>query len=373
MRYVSFTFPNYWVYTSRGEQVPEYQDLGDVRVWSCHHLDQIDQDDVLFINDVFDPGEYEKTFPKIKNQWPKNVFNDSWDRVCRTDLGFQCHTANITNLRYLKFLQQTRFQTSYMVHHCANFAINKYQLNRFLCLKLMQWFNVNAAYTWSGKINQDKNTHHLDLIRQALDSSPGWYTQDLYDYLTEPLQRYSESWVKMPQDKHSDDRIVGLNPRLMGELWNAGLNYKVLHSAVSILTETDYDNFGIIFTEKTSFAIAGLTFPIWLNCAGMPDLWKSYGFDIFEDVINHDYQYETNFVKRYYQAISDNLHILTDKGVACMAKDRHLSRLIANRNILFESQQLEQQVTKQIDVMDHNVRPLAQAWFNELLYNRSCA
>jgi hypothetical protein len=342
-------------------------------VWSGHHLDQIDPDDVLFIGDVFDPKEYELTFPKIKNAWPRHVFNDSWDKVCRTDLDFQVHTANITNLRYLKFLQQTPFQTSYMIHHCANFAINKYQLNRFLCIKLMQWFNVNAAYTWSGKIHQDKNLHHLDLIRQALDSQPGWYTKDLYDHLTEPLHRYSESWVKMPQDKHSDDRIVGLNPRLMRQLWNSGLNYKILHSAVSILTETDYDNFGIIFTEKTSFALAGLTFPIWLNCAGMPDLWKSYGFDIFDDVINHDYQYEENFVKRFYRAISDNLPILTDKGVAAKAKDRHLQRLVENRNRLFASQQLEQQVIKQIDAMDADIRPLAQAWFQELLYNRSCA
>lgn len=371
MRYVSFTFPNVWAYTNPGQTVPAWQDLGDVRVWSCHHLTEIEPDDVLFIHDVFDPTDYEKTFPKIKNQWPRHVFNDSWDAVCRSDLGFQCHTANITNLRYLKFLRQIPFQVTGEVTHCANFAINKYQLNRFLCLKLSQWFNIDCEYSWSGMIDQERNSKHLDLIQQALHTDSSWYTRDLYNHLTVPLQDYGPCWVAMPHDKPSLDRIVGLNPRLMGQLWHSGLEHKILHSAVSILTETDYDNFGMIFTEKTSFALAGLTFPIWLNCAGMPDLWKNYGFDIFDDVIDHSYQYETNFVKRFYLAFANNLPILTDRQVAANAKAKHLTRLLNNKQRLFETTALEQVVSSQIDSLEHNIKPLAQAWYHELLHRRS--
>lgn len=366
MRYVSFTFPSIWAAISRGEPVAEYQDLGDVRIWSCHHLNTIDPDDVLLIHDVFDKSYYEKLFPEIKNQWPKQVFNDGYDKIC-APLDFNCYSANIENLRSIKFMSDIEFETTNVIHHCANFTINKYQLNRFLCLKLMQWFNINAGYTWSGLTDLERNQKHIEMIREALEEDQGWYDQEFYDHLTQPLSRYATSWISLPADQPSGDRIAGFNPRLIGQLWNAGLNYKILHSATSILTETDFDNFGIIFTEKTSFAVAGLTFPIWLNCPGTPDLWKSYGFDIFEDVINHDYQHEQNFVKRYYQALSDNLDILTDREVAWSARKNHQARLLENRRRLFEGNYLDQAVKKQILGMDQKIQPLAQAWYKKVV------
>lgn len=63
-------------------------------------------------------------------------------------------------------------------------------------------------------------------------------------------------------------------------------------------------------TEKELQSIYGSNFMILFNAAGTVELMRSWGFDMFDDIVNHNYDLEVDPVKRIIRAISDNIHLL---------------------------------------------------------------
>ncbi|HNT71378.1 MAG TPA: hypothetical protein PKI83_06955, partial [Bacteroidales bacterium] len=58
---------------------------------------------------------------------------------------------------------------------------------------------------------------------------------------------------------------------------------------------------------------------------------KDQGFDIFDDIIDHSYQYHNTLIERCYYAIADNLEILTNLQHSSKLRDAMQKRLNANR------------------------------------------
>ena len=106
-------------------------------------------------------------------------------------------------------------------------------------------------------------------------------------------------------------------------------------SAVCLLTES-FSNHqkNYTFTEKTLYGILGLNFLIWAGNYGQAQVAKSMGIDIFEDVIDHSYQYENTIFERCYFAIQRNLEILTNLEYAKHIRFENSDRLISNRNYM---------------------------------------
>jgi hypothetical protein len=63
-------------------------------------------------------------------------------------------------------------------------------------------------------------------------------------------------------------------------------------------------------TEKELQAIYGSNFMIFLNSPGTVDILRKWGFDVFDDIVNHGYDKEVDPVQRMIRAISDNIHLL---------------------------------------------------------------
>jgi hypothetical protein len=120
------------------------------------------------------------------------------------------------------------------------------------------------------------------------------------------------------------------------------------------------------FTEKTAFAMMGLTLPIWIAQQNSADSVKGLGFDIFEDIIDHSYQYESNNIKRYWRAFALNHKILQD---AKLAHDIRLSvkaRLIHNRQLLL-SGHLERQCSAIMGTWPIEIQQLARPILSDRL------
>jgi hypothetical protein len=72
------------------------------------------------------------------------------------------------------------------------------------------------------------------------------------------------------------------------------------NSFINITTETNFVTEDVHITEKSFKPFFFYQIPVFLSSAfHVKNLKEIYGFDLFEDVINHDYDNETNFKKRF--------------------------------------------------------------------------
>ena len=72
------------------------------------------------------------------------------------------------------------------------------------------------------------------------------------------------------------------------------------NSFINITTETNFITEDVHITEKSFKPFFFYQIPVFLSSAfHVKNLKEIYGFDLFEDVINHDYDNETNFKKRF--------------------------------------------------------------------------
>lgn len=69
-------------------------------------------------------------------------------------------------------------------------------------------------------------------------------------------------------------------------------------------------------TEKTLQSFYGCNFPILIANPGTVAFLKHMGFDMFDDVVNHDYDLEIDPFRRIHRAIIDNQQLLTDGALA---------------------------------------------------------
>jgi hypothetical protein len=230
--------------------------------------------------------------------------------------------------------------------YCFNFMVNKNQTNRYLLIKLVEWFGLNSFdYTWSG-------ASHFDCT-EILDELP-IQPSDLVSHMMKPGFGIVEKFIQLP---------AGTEPNNLA-IWNHGLRQLFGKSAVSLITESVGREKLINFTEKTLFSVQALTFPIWVGGYRQAQLWADHGFDTFDDVINHDYQMCDTLVERCHRAFQDNLPILTDLKLAQQLRTQHLDRLIKNKENLRNN--IEAVFLKNWhsmpDELKHSLKEMIKSW-----------
>ena len=107
-------------------------------------------------------------------------------------------------------------------------------------------------------------------------------------------------------------------------------------SAVSLITETIEPNWqnNMTFTEKTLWPMLSLNFPIWLGGYQQAKIWHAAGFDTFDDVIDHGYQWNLEPMERIYQALDENMRVLTDLSFVSDLRHKLKDRLYKNRTLV---------------------------------------
>lgn len=208
------------------------------------------------------------------------------------------------------------------VKHSVNLICNKKQMSRFLALKLVEFFSIDSDYFWSGV----GSTADLSLILNEITPAQSALLAPLH---VQPRWFYDTSQCDL-------DSLIHLSHG--GDhswSWNHGLGEMVSSTAVSIITESHNDlDRACSFSWKTMASVLGLTFPIWVGTYASPYYWKRLGFDIFEDVIDHSYQYCPSFFQRCWDAFEKNKILLADRDKLVMLKTQYHHRLIKNRDRL---------------------------------------
>lgn len=106
------------------------------------------------------------------------------------------------------------------------------------------------------------------------------------------------------------------------------------NSFVEIISESTFAEKTFCLGEKTTNTMFGCNFPIMLSGVGAVDhLRQVSGFDMFDDVINHDYDSIIDPIERMVQAVELNYEILTNSGLVKELWLKNQDRFLNNIDI----------------------------------------
>jgi len=282
------------------------------------------KNNIIFLRDVFDSGD----IVRLINEYgaPDFIVNDH--------LLLNLDVDNVPIFYFLGWLEKEikNFKSSPIVTdpittHCFNFCINKKQVNRYLLIRLVEYFKLTSfGYTYSGNGRLIDDSILIDEMKHL--ELPKDFKETICSEILLPT-----NFIKPPgvyQNNGSSIENYGDNLWT----WNNGLKDMFSTSAVSLISESVRYDKSITFTEKTVYAMLGLTFPLWIGGYAQADTWKRVGFDTFDDIIDHSYQYKDTLIERCYYAINNNLKILTDVAYASDLRSANLDRLLKNRTLI---------------------------------------
>jgi hypothetical protein len=252
------------------------------------------------------------------------------------------HPASLPQL--LQPIKSTLTDDLPLTTHCFNFGINRKTLDRYLLLKLVGWFKLDCyLHTWSGK---GASTNCEYLIQEMNQLECDWLTLEFRNHLLTRVSNITHRWHDSPEPVKNKfnakfgDVSLPTSRKFNGSIisrWPKIHKQDYLNTAVSLLTENSSNNEpNFTWTEKTYWAMLGLTFSIWVGNYGQAQQMKHMGFDVFEDVVNHRYQYCNTLLERCYYALADNIELLTDLDKCKKLRALHHDRLLANREHLLK-------------------------------------
>lgn len=200
-----------------------------------------------------------------------------------------------------------------------NFMINKPRAHREFLLLLLTHFGLHTDHYTLPWANRGVN-------RSALCQQAPQYQ----DWLTTTPFKWDPHTYLIGSESVMDQGVRN------GHIKNS-TSYKQLFQKavfeptyVSLITEPALYEQETIITEKTLMSIWAGTLPIWVGGWRIPDLMRSQGFDVFDDIIDHSYQCLPRAWDRVYRAIESNLAILQNPDLCCDYFERNQHRFQHN-------------------------------------------
>jgi hypothetical protein len=227
------------------------------------------------------------------------------------------------------------FETRCLTDNAFGFIANKKTVIRSLSIRMIEILGLkDFAYTWSGLGRNNDLSLILEEIDQLGDRNP--FTDKQKSALLEPIH-LPVNWLgnKRNTDQTQESFYIYASNR---QSWEQGLNQIFQKSAVALIMESAVPQMEAVFTEKTVYSALGNNFPIWIGGYRHADRWKEFGFDVFDDVVDHSYQHYPTLVERCWYALWNNLDLLKDKERAVGLRKIHWSRLNHNRQKILSGQ-----------------------------------
>lgn len=193
---------------------------------------------------------------------------------------------------------------------------------RHVCLPLLLAAEVEEFNDQSIQVRWQKRSHAFNFMI----NKPRPHRQILLDLLHEyRLQNYKHSlcWrdgyrsIPATDFRFGDEQMMDQGFRNRhhknASTYDHLLKTSVFEpTAISLITEPVFYERETIITEKTIMAVWAGTLPIWVGGWRCADVMRRYGFDVFDDVVDHSYQYLDDPTDRCRRAIELNLALLTD-------------------------------------------------------------
>jgi hypothetical protein len=326
-------------------------------------IKNLSTNDILYITDTINVEKLEKIIKSTGT--PGYIVGDNAGFV-KCDLPIFSVPFRSLDLEW-KFLQIQHFlPANTNTKFCFNFIINKVQINRHLCMKLVEWFELSSfAYTWSGV----KENFDLSYIINEINQTPQrQWSEKFFLKLLQPIS-IPPQWVSspLPIERKTNSSVVNYGSNRW--TWKNIFKDLMSESAISLITESQWTQKSCVFTEKTIYAVMALTVPIWIGGYGHAEYFKSMGFDIFEDYINHDYQYQDTLIERCYDAFDLNLGFLNSLNQAQDLRKKLMPRLLANRELMMSDVFYKHTINTLQQWPDDLAQAMSQHWKRPLSHD----
>jgi hypothetical protein len=198
-----------------------------------------------------------------------------------------------------------------------------------MLVKLVEYFELDC---FDYILNRDNKSQNMQCIVDEWNSiDNNNFSMKFRNEILSPIK------LDVRHNRNFSINNVGHNTEYIHYEWQNNLELLFNTTAVSLIAEPWFKSqLASIFSEKTLYAIMGLTFPIYIGGYGHADYLKKIGLDTFDDIIDHSYQHRTTLVEQCFYAFKDNLHILTNLSLAQQLRQTHLDRLLKNRDLLYD-------------------------------------
>ena len=256
-----------------------------------------------------------------------------------------------------------------------NFMINKKQCSRYILIKLVEiGAYQHFQYTWSGigrSFDMTKIIEELDSLERKNPIASSDFRSKILAPISIPARYIDRNFKFNPDDTKDLETRYGYPDYGDNKwTWDNFLHDVFGRSCVSLISETGYYDKMATFTEKTLYAFFGLTFPIWVGNYAQANAVEKIGFDVFHDVINHDYQWYPTLIERCYWAFELNKKILHHFAFAREQRESHHDRLLANRRLILEGG-LEKHCDRFISAMPSRYQLLAKLMQARFMQDRT--
>ena len=169
------------------------------------------------------------------------------------------------------------------------------------------------GYETSGELtflmgnNSNKGTNLSDNLSWDFESMQADFFVDNRMVMQEGFVKFCEATnlARDDYDIYEDENDNVTN-------FNLNLRDKYLHSFVEIVSESSFVPPAYNVTEKTLNSIYGCNFPILLGGVGIVQLMRDIGFDMFDDIVDHNYDTIANPFNRIINAVECNKRLLLD-------------------------------------------------------------
>lgn len=124
-------------------------------------------------------------------------------------------------------------------------------------------------------------------------------------------------------------------------------------SVVSLITEPTFFERGAHLTEKTLMSVYAGHFPIWVGSYKAAECAERLGLDIFNDVIDHSYQYIEHPGRRSVEAVLRNIDLLTNLDQQTDLRDKMQERFNNNLKLMRDLNKLKSTMREKFN--SHNL------------------
>lgn len=112
-------------------------------------------------------------------------------------------------------------------------------------------------------------------------------------------------------------------------------------ATISLITEPTFFENGVHLSEKTLMSVYAGHFPIWVGSYKAAECAERLGLDIFNDVIDHSYQYIEHPGKRSVEAILKNIELLSNIELQTHLRNKMYGRLDDNLKLMRDLNKLK--------------------------------
>lgn len=213
------------------------------------------------------------------------------------------------------------------IFQCYNGTVKEHRL---MILSMLEQAGILHDTNWTFlKMTKNYDTKYLETV----------FSSELIEKYKSGIRNIINNGAK----KSDEENFKFFNPPYYFNYSLAYENNSYKHSYINIVTESQYDRHDTIHvTEKSLVPFYFLQIPIFIATPHHVKYLKDiYGFDLFEDLISHDYDEEIDNNKRIEMVYNHLKNIDTSALKNFYKKESTKNRLLSNRikvkNLIFNT------------------------------------